>query len=107
MALAETLDVEVWRQFDGSDLTLQHLTGKCIAPKAHPHDQWSVRLEARTRTLAVPTGSVERTPWEEHLYGETSPLPDLPETVVIAPELRYDMISGREFLMNVLGAGWN
>ena len=51
------------RQFDGCDLTVQHLGGKCIAPKAHPNDQWSVRLEARARTLAVSTGSVERTPW--------------------------------------------
>ena len=107
MALAETLDVEVWRQFDGCDLTVQYLGGKCIAPKAHPNDQWSVRLEARARTLAVSTGSVERTPWEKHLYGETGGLPELPETVTIPQELRYDMANGREFLMKVLGEGWN
>lgn len=43
------------------------------------HDDWEWRLLGRAKTLAVSQGLLERLPWEVLMFGESDPIPDVPQ----------------------------
>jgi hypothetical protein len=104
--LANSLDVEVWKEFDNDDLCVDYLSCTAKTVGNHPADQAQERIKARVRTLSVSDNKVPRLPWERHLFGATAALPGLPVAVSVPESLYYDMHNGREFILERLGSGW-
>ena len=103
---ANSLDVEVWKEFDQDELAVDFLIADAKTTTNHPADQAQERLTARVKTLAVSGNHVPRTPWEKHLFGATAPLPGAPVAVALPEDLYFDMHNAREFMLERLGTGW-
>ena len=56
--------------------------------------------------MAVSTGKVPRLPWELMLYAENGPVPNTPEIVEIPNDMLYEIKNARDYLLNVIGSGW-
>ena len=51
------------------------------------NDEWSFRLAARVKAVAVSRGQLPRLPWEVVVFGDRDPLPGFPETVKVPDDL--------------------
>ena len=103
--LANSLDVEVWKEFDQDDLAVDFMNSTVKTVGKHPADQSQERFTARVRTLAVSDNNVPRMPWERHLFG-TAALPGAPLAASLPESLYFDMHNAREFMLERLGSGW-
>ena len=105
-AHAESFDSETAATFDGKDLTLPFIGHDICTCISVPNDEWSYRLQSRIKTLAVSLKKVPRMPWEIMLYGEDGRIPNTPEFVDIPDSLLYDIRNSRDYLLDVIGPGW-
>ena len=101
---AESLDQEIWKTFDNKVQDLEF--GSVEAYINVPHDEWQFRLDSRVKTLAISNCDIPRTIYEKHLYGESAPIPGVPTTVKIPPQLLFDLANGREHINKMLGDSW-
>ena len=88
--LANSLDVQVWKEFDQDDLAVDFMNSTVKTVGNHPADQSQESFTARVRTLAVSDNNVPRMPWEGHLFG-TAALPGAPLAVSLPESLHFDM----------------
>ena len=105
-AHAEAFDCETAATFDGKELTLPFIGHDICTSISVPNDEWRFRLDSRIKTLAVSMKKVPRTPWEIMLYGEDGRIPNTPEFVDIPDSLLYDIRNARDYLLDVIGPGW-
>ena len=103
--LAESLDSEVWAEYDGTSMDVPFLTTTVKAVTAHPSDHWANRYEARLKTLVVGSGKVPMYLHEEWLFGANK-IEGVPQEVQIPADIYYDIANCREFMLERLGNGW-
>ena len=106
LAAAENLDDEIWKQFDQRPLKLPFMNGVIEGLSQNPNCDWSGRFEARVKTLAVSNGQVQRTKWEEMMFGPSLGIPDTPSHVTVPESLMYDMKNGRDYINKCVDTSW-
>ena len=102
MAGANQLDDETWTVCVEDKVEVTMLCARLMLPQVNPNDQWSFRLEAKIRTLAISTNVLKILCWESWVFGDSAPLPSISEHTKIDPALIFDAQNAREFLENKL-----
>ena len=103
--MAEALDREVWKAFDGEDLKIEFLDDFCKAVQTNPNDVWQLSEQARLKSLAISLNKVKRYPYETLLFNH-APLPNYPQAVDMPDGHLFDIRNGREFMHDRLGEGF-
>ena len=106
IASADALDEDMWKQFDKKDVSLEFLGGTISGVVQNPNDEWQFLLEARTKTLGVSTGKLQRTVYERYLYGDEDAIPNVATQIKVPEAVLYDMANGREHINKMIGEQW-
>ena len=105
MASAEHMDDDLVKQIDKKVNKVQFLSSTVGCAISNLNDEWSWRLEARYKTIAISNSQVARLPWETLLWGD-GPIQGVPTTVIIPEALLYEIQNCREVAVKVLGNSW-
>ena len=97
-AHAGSLEESVWEHCSRDKITFTFLNAVLKQKQVHPNDHWSFRLAASSKTIAISNGGLKRTIWERWLYGESTPLPNVPQHTKVCETLIFDAGNAREWL---------
>ena len=89
--------------FKAGKASIEFLTGCVKVELSTVNDEWSYRLHARMRSLAVSRKQVSRLPWETLMY-EDKQIPGYPETIEISPERLQAMQNVRSAAIRIMGS---